>query len=189
MKIRETKIKNFKFITLIVILFSISCGNNSKNLETKLNEYKKTYENGDYVKMSSFVLPGLIEQFGGTENFVNTMNSLPELFLGMGMEVDMKKMKFGELGKILSKSNYLISVVPTTLPIKINNVEGVIKSSVICFSQDNGETWFFIEGNDEGRSSISNTNPEIIQMINVPLPEMNINGKTMVQKGGNWVEK
>jgi alpha-L-arabinofuranosidase len=103
MKIRETKIKNFKFITLIVILFSISCGNNSKNLETKLNEYKKTYENGDYVKMSSFVLPGLIEQFGGTENFVNTMNSLPELFLGMGMEVDMKKMKFSMVE--LSKKN------------------------------------------------------------------------------------
>ena len=180
---------NFKNLVLFICIFSFACNSSTKKLENKLNEYKQSYINGDYVKMSSFILPSMIEEAGGTENFVNTMNSIPKIFAQMGMDVDLKKMKFGEVGKVYEKNEFLISVVSTTLPLKIKNINGEIKSSIICFSDDKGETWFFIEGNDEGRSAISNTNPQIIQMINVPTPEMNINGKTLVQKGGNWVVK
>lgn len=180
---------NIALLILFISIFSFSsCDNSSKNLQTKLNEYSLSYTNGDYVKMSSFVLPSVIEKLGGTEEFVKTMNSLPETFQSVGMEVDMKNMKFGEVGKIFNKSDFMISVVPTTLPIKVNGVDGKIKSSILCFSEDKGDTWFFIEGNDDGRSAISNTNPEIIQMITVPVTELEINGKKLVQKGGQWVE-
>jgi hypothetical protein len=180
---------SISLMILISILSFLSCDNSSNNLQKKLNEYLLSYQNGDYVKMSSFVLPSVIEKFGGTQEFVKTMNSLPESFRSMGMEVDLKNMKFGEVGKIFNKSNYMISVIPTTLPIKVNGSDGKIKSSLICFSEDKGETWFFIEGNDDGRIAISNTNPEIIQMITVPVTELEIDGKNLVQKGGQWVEK
>ena len=178
------------FISLLLLsTIVVSCSQNKSQLKEKLDQYISCYTTGDYVKMSSFLLPSQISAMGGTESFVNTMNSLPETFASLGMIVDIKKIKFGEIGEIYEKSNFLISVVPTTLPIEINGMAGTLTGSVICFSEDKGETWYFIEGNDEGRSAISNTNPVIIQMITVPSPELKVNGKVLVQKGGEWVEK
>jgi hypothetical protein len=187
--LNKTKMKKLLFFLVVLSTFTISCSNNKSKLKEKLDQYISSYKTGDYVKMSSFVLPSQISEMGGTESFVNTMNSLPETFASLGMVVDIKKLEFGEIGEIYEKSNFLISVVPTTLPIEINGMRGTITGSVICFSEDKGETWYFIEGNDEGRSAISNTNPEIIQMITVPAPELKVNGKVLVQKGGQWVEK
>ncbi len=181
-----------KKLTILLVALTtliLSCSQKKNKLKEKLDQYATSYQMEDYVKMSSFVLPSVMEQIGGTENFVNLMTSLPATFANAGMKVDLRKIEFGEIGEIYEKSNFLISVVTTTLPIEVNNMKGTIKSSVIGFSEDKGETWYFIEGNDEGRTAISNTNPEIIQLIKVPTPEMKIGDKILVQKGGQWIKK
>lgn len=181
-----------KKLTILLVALTtliLSCSQKKNKLKEKLDQYATSYQMEDYVKMSSFVLPSVMEQIGGTENFVNLMTSLPATFANAGMKVDLRKIEFGEIGEIYEKRNFLISVVTTTLPIEVNNMKGTIKSSVIGFSEDKGETWYFIEGNDEGRTAISNTNPEIIQLIKVPTPEMKIGDKILVQKGGQWIKK
>lgn len=181
--------KKLLFSLVVLTTLMLSCAQNKSKLRETLDQYANAYKMEDYVKMSSFVLPGIIEQIGGTEAYVNLMQSLPETFASMGMKVDMRKMAFGEIDEIHEKGDYLIAVVPTTLPIEINGLKGNIKSSLLCFSEDKGKTWYFIEGNDEGRSAISNSNPEIIQMITVPTPEMKVGDKVLIQKSGQWIEK
>ena len=88
---------------------------------------------------------------------------------------------------IVKHDNYIITVVPTTLPIILSGLSGITESSIIGFSEDNGDTWFFIEGTDEGRMTIANYSPEILQKIDVPTPMLKIGEKTLIQKNGQWI--
>ena len=178
--------KKIILIQCIALLFLLACTNKKDKLIEKLNIYKECFKTKDYIKMSSMVLPSIIEEAGGTDKFVEMMNEALEISAEQGIHLDISKLEVGDPGKLYKKNDYLISVIPTKLPIEINSSKGEIESSIIGFSEDNGATWFFIEGDDEGRSSIANTNPEIIQMINVPTPKLTINNKTLYQKNGQW---
>lgn len=157
-----------------------------KILLEKLDIYKGCYQRKDYIKMSSFVLPILIQDIGGVDKFVEQMKNLPHFFESKGMQVDMSASTFGEPEQFYKSGNSIISLVCTKLPISINNQKGFIESSIICFSKDEGATWFFIEGDNEGKSYIAATNPEIIQELDVPIPQIRINGKILYQKNGSW---
>ena len=177
-----------KLLLLAVILLSqFSCTSKDDVLKEKLNIYKECYRNKDYIKMSSLVLPSIIEEAGGPDKFVELMKSLPSFFESVGMRVDVSKLEFGEPNKIYDISSFSIAVVPTKLPIEMQNQKGYIRGSVICFSEDKGRTWFFIEGSDEGRSAIANTNPEIIQNLEIPTPTLIIGGQILHQRNGEWI--
>ena len=157
------------------------------NVDEKLSQYMKCWKEKDYICMSTMVFPKVIEEAGGVEGFVEMMNSLPSLLEELGMEMDASKMIFGNRKPIVKHDNYIITVVPTTLPIILSGLSGITEGSIIGFSEDNGDTWFFIEGTDEGRMTIANYSPEILQKIDVPTPMLKIGEKTLIQKNGQWI--
>jgi hypothetical protein len=176
------------FFLLIILVCQLSCTSKIDGLKEKLNIYKECYKDKDFIKMSSLVLPSIVQEAGGPDKFVELMNNIPGFFESLGINVDVSTLQFGEPSKIYEISNYSVAVVPTKLPIAVQSQKGYIKSSVICFSEDNGRTWFFIEGSDEGRIAIANTNPEIIQTITIPTPKLIVGGKVFHQRNGEWYD-
>ena len=152
-----------------------------------LLKYKKCFIENDFICMSSMVLPSVVESLGGVEGFVDTMASVPAFLEQVGMSMDASKMQFGDRGPIVTDDQYLVSVIPTTIPILINGQSAIIESSVIGFSGDNGETWFFIEGNGEGKMMIANESPRVLQKVDVPTPRLKMNGQTMIERNGQWI--
>jgi hypothetical protein len=174
------KIGNCQYISLL------DQDASKKTLLEKLNIYKECYQRKDYIKMSSFILPILIHDIGGVDKFVEQMNNLPRFFKSKGMQIDMSTIIFGEPEQFYKNENSMIALVSTKLPVAINDQKGFIESSIICVSKDGGITWSFIEGDNEGKSYLAFTNPEIIQELEIPIPKIKINNKTLYQKNGSW---
>ncbi len=139
--------------------------------------------------MSSFVLPSIVEEAGGVDGFVLLMQSLVDLLAEVGMTMDPADMEFGAPGPIVSHEDVLVSVIPTEVGITIQGQAGSINASVVGFSQDGGETWFFIEGSDEGRAAIAEVAPEVLQKVEIPTTTMTVGDTTLVQQNGAWVEE
>lgn len=182
-------LKKVLFIVLASI-FIMGCGNEAENnLNGSLDRYKSCMEDQDYITMASMALPGYIEGIGGADQFVRLMKAIPGILAQQGMKADMSKMEFGSPSKIVTYNDLCASVIPTTLPMEVRNIEGVITGSIVALSEDKGQTWFFLEGNNEGKTVLADTVPELLHRITLPNPSLTINGKTLVQRNGQWVQQ
>ncbi len=166
-----------------------STGQVGESLEAKLTQYKKCYTQKDSICLSTMVLPSVVEEVGGVQEFVQLMESVPALLAQQGFTMDAAKMEFGESGPIVSHEEYLVSVVPTRQPVVVQGQEGVIESSIVAFSGDNGETWFFLEGTDESKFAIANDSPQLLQKVDIPAPKLTLGDRTLVQRNGQWTQE
>jgi hypothetical protein len=71
-------------------------------------------------------------------------------------------------------------------------MDGVLNLSIVAYSEDEGNTWFFTGGNKAGLQ-IANINTEILEKISVPVPTL-IFGEgddiiTLVRQNRRWVKK
>ncbi len=99
--------------------------------------------------------------------------------------------EFSKPGEIVSDGNMYISVIRQSIPITTKGIDeelkdayllfhpnfpaavfegmdGVFKMSIIAFSEDKGNTWFFTGGNKMSLS-VENIKPEILEKIDIPV--------------------
>jgi hypothetical protein len=179
----------FISLALAVVLLS-GCSNQTEtSLNQKLKQYKKCYTEKDYICMSTMVLPSVIEETGGVEGFIQLMDSLPTILAQQGFTMDAAEMEFGKSGKIVAHEEFAVSVIPTKQPVVVQGTNGIVEGSVIAFSADKGDTWFFLEGSDEGKIAIANDAPALLQKIDIPVPKLKLGDVVLIQKNGQWIKQ
>jgi len=177
--------KRIFFIFLIVISFPFSTLGTERYkelLKQDLEVYVKCYANQNYRCMSSYIVPSVINKMGGIDGFIKTMKFLPEMFKKSGVEFNSKLFTTGEPGPIVIEKNILVSIIPTRTSIKLNGKNGIINASIIGISKNKGETWFYVEGTNEGRSILKEISNDLYNFLNFPDNTLYINGKTRVIK-------
>ena len=163
----------------------------AQSLGEALEQYKKASVNHDHIAMASFMLPSIVEQIGGTAQVIEMLQSLYPQLEQQGFRL--KEVSFGPLGTIVRHGGQLLSVIPTSTPVNLDGKSGSLRSSVVALSSEEGKTWFFVEGSDEGRMHISDVAPGVLQNISVPTPSLILgsgsNEVTLIQQNGEWVRK
>jgi hypothetical protein len=139
--------------------------------------------------MSTMVLPSIVEQTGGVEGFIQIMKSVPAILAQQGLTMNAVDMEFGESSKIVTYEDFAVSVIPTKQPVVVQGKNGIIESSVIAFSGDKGNTWFFLEGSDEGKMAIANDSPALLQKIDIPVPKLRLGDVVLAQRNGQWTKQ
>jgi len=184
------KIYKVLLTAIIAVLVSCSGSGPKKVLSEKLKEYQDSYSNENYIKMSSYMVPSIIEASGGTEAFVTIMKQTFETLKQQG--TDMSKMIFDQPSDIVEVDGLMVSVVETHMPITSSGLKGMLNSSIIAFSEDGGDVWYFMDGGNDGASTLAGSSPEILQKITIPNSTMELkNGEEiikMVQKNGQWIK-
>lgn len=102
--------------------------------------------------------------------------------------------EFSKPAEIVSDDNMYISVIQQIIPITTKGIDeelkdayllfhpnfpatvfegmdGVFKMSIIAYSEDEGNTWFFTGGNKMSLS-VENIKPEILEKIPIPVPTL-----------------
>ncbi|KHE90453.1 MAG: hypothetical protein K8F52_13080 [Candidatus Scalindua rubra] len=163
---------------------------NSKleKLESGLNAYKESFRSGDYTRAASMVSPNMINKVGGKENFARLIRKFTDSTI---ITLKPSLVEFSKPGEIVSDDNIYISVIRQIIPITTKGIDedikdtyllchptfparvfegmdGVFNMSIIAYSKDEGNTWFFTGGNRMSLS-VENIKPEILEKINIPV--------------------
>ncbi len=163
---------------------------NSKleKLESRLNAYKEAFRSGDYTRAASMVSPNMINKVGGKENFARLVRKFTDSTI---ITLKPSLVEFSKPEEIVSDDNMNISVIRQTIPITTKGIDeelkdayllfhpnfpatvfegmdGVFKMSIIAYSEDEGNTWFFAGGNKMSLS-VENIKPEILEKITIPV--------------------
>jgi len=159
-----------------------------KKLEARLDAYKKAFRSGDYTGAASMVSPNMISKVGGKENFARLVRKFTDSTI---ITLKPSLVKFSKPGEIVSDGNMYVSVIRQSIPITTKGIDedlkeayllfhptfpatvfegmdGVFKLSVIAYSEDEGNTWFFTGGNKMSLS-VENIKPEILEKITIPV--------------------
>ncbi len=186
-------------IAFIVLLYICVCssaeaqpGNSMlEKLESRLSAYKDAFRSNDYTRAASLVSPNMINKIGGEENFARLVQKFTDSTI---MTLDPSLIEFSKPEEIVSYDNMYISVIRQIIPITTKGIDeelkdaylmfnptfpasvfegmdGVFKMSVIAYSEDEGNTWFFTGGNKMSLS-VENIGPEIVEKINIPVPAL-----------------
>jgi hypothetical protein len=185
-----------------------------EKLESRLNAYKDAFRAGDYTRAASMVSPNMINKIGGAGNYATLVRTFTDSTI---IILKPSLMEFSKPGEIVSYDNMYISVIRQIVPITTKGIDedlkdaylmfhptfptavfegigmdGVFKLSVIAYSEDEGNTWFFTGGNKMSLD-VENIGPEILEKITIPVP-MLIFGEgndkiTLYRQDKQWVER
>ncbi len=185
-----------------------------ENLEARLNVYKDAFRSGDYTKAASFISPNMINKVGSKENFARLMQKFTDSTI---ITLKPSLVEFSKPGEVVSDDNMYISVIRQIIPITTRGIDeelkdaylmfhptfpatvfegvgmdGVFKISVIAYSEDEGNTWFFTGGNKMSLN-VENIKLEILEKIAIPVPTL-IFGEghdkiILYRQNKQWVER
>ena len=173
----------FKFFLIILFLFFLLTGRSyalekyQVLLKNDLLNYVSCYKNQNYICMSSYVLPEVIKNLGGVQNFIKLMETVPDMFRKSGIELLPNLFNTGTPSPIITDTKNIISIIPTITPVRFNNADGVIKGFIIAVSRNKGRKWFYVEGSNEGEQYLKNLSREIYELIKFPQKTLNVNNK------------
>ncbi len=181
-------------------------------LESRLGAYKDAFRSKDYVKAASFVSPNKINKIGGARNFAKIVQKFTESTI---ISLKPTLIEFSKPEEIVFYNNMYISVVKKIIPVTTKGIDeevkeayllfnpgfpaiifegmdGVFNLSIVAYSEDEGNTWFFTGGNRAGLQ-IANIDTEILEKIRIPVPTL-IFGEgddiiTLVRQNRRWVKK
>ncbi len=213
--------KDLSRIIIFFVLLLISVCNSGEaqydnsileKLEARLSAYKDTFRSKDYARAASFVSPNMINKIGGEENFARLVRKFTDSTI---IILKPSLVEFSKAEKIVPYSNMYISVIRQIIPITTKGIDeelkdayllfnptfpatvfegmdGVFKMSIIAYSEDEGNTWFFTGGNKMSLSA-ENIGPEILEKINIPVPTL-IFGEgsdkiTLYRQNKQWVRR
>jgi len=151
---------------ILVILFSCNNVSNKKssstideNLKTQLTSYFNSLFNGENEKVTNYIYPALFEWADyeyadddeySREAFINYF--IDEMQLVMRY-AESKNYDFGvdlkNITKRISYNDQLIFLINTVLYMQKGSNRQEILTEIVCISDDSGQSWRFIEKDDD----------------------------------------
>lgn len=181
--------KKLSSILIFLVLLAGCASKAEKNLQDTLKRYSNCYARADYICMASMLPSEVIKKGGGVEALATTIKRLHEALNRQGIAMHIEGLRFGKPGRIVQHNDYMVSVVPTEIPVNVKGERGAIMNSIIALSDDRGKTWSLLEGTDEARALIASISPSLIQNIEIPSVRVKVGSIELVQKNGIWIRK
>ncbi|MGK5086013.1 hypothetical protein WDW86_00500 [Bdellovibrionota bacterium FG-2] len=164
--------------------------NPDQTLRQAVGRYVDAYAHEDYITMASFALPNILQSFGGAEGYSKMLQMVTAKYKQeMGFAVN--QLKAGKPSEIQKGKAAWAAVIPTEAPTSRNDAKGTIYSSLVGLTEDNGETWFFMDGGETAKKIIADDDPALLQKITIPelylYMELGDLRKYSVMRNGKWV--
>jgi hypothetical protein len=161
-----------KILPVIVFSFyaSICLGQPKESiLKSQALDMGKAMVAGDSRSFAKYMLPELITVGGGTDKVIQMMDSMFILFKGFGGQV--KKITYGNPGKIINFNKELQTTLPQTTEITSSIADVILTSTLVAISRDNGKNWYFLDPTMNKAEQRKGKLPPISPELNVPPPQ------------------
>ncbi len=161
------------------------------NLATALHEFTRAYRERDYKTVVSYFPDSEIVRRGGRDQAEESLwfeNTAPIICLEMkhywGLHKDLWELPISHVGR------KWLAVVSTTAHLKkLDNQQftNKLEGSLLCFSNDNGETWRFLDGNADAFANIRQQHPKLAAKITCPPQIHIIDDRALIKVDGEWI--
>lgn len=113
-------------------------------VKKQAQELADAFVAGNFEKMADLTYPALVELLGGKDKMVA---GLKQEMSGAGAEgFRVLSMPVGEPKRVVKSRDYLLSVVPVTMRVKMSDGVFAQRITYLGVSQDGGQNWTFVSG-------------------------------------------
>jgi hypothetical protein len=162
--------KNFlSFLFCCFFILSTSGQPAQSIMKAQALEMGKAMVAKDSKMFAKYMLPELVEVGGGTDKVVQMMDSMFTIFETFGGQV--KKITYGNPGKILKFNNELQTTLPQTTEITSSLADVILTSTLVAISRDKGKNWYFFDPTMNKAEKLKDKLPKLSPEIVVPPPQ------------------
>jgi hypothetical protein len=166
----------------------MGCTDPARQLEKRALEYRDAIRNADYVKLATYTLPAVIELAGGKTKFTEMAGLAAFKMEAIG--IFPKRIELEAPGSLLVIDRICVSIIPSHIPVRFNDKHGTLMSSVIAFSEDKGENWYFSEATDQVLTMLETDYPVLKSRLSLPAPRLSLSKgdghEVLVKQDGTW---
>ena len=194
-----TYLRLFSVLLAVPLLLSLGCQSNSDTgktsvqLKVSLNEAVKRYTgyltSEDFVGAAAFILPEVAKEMGGVARVVQFFKNTYDSYPTKSFIIHLADLQVTKTSPIVKVKNKLGAVIHTKTPVVYKALAAEVFSSMIAISTDDGESWYFLEGTDEGRILLTELHIDLMQKLQPPTPYMKLGEDTLYQQNGSWARK
>ncbi|HEV2882978.1 MAG TPA: hypothetical protein VGX24_17035 [Pyrinomonadaceae bacterium] len=122
----------------------VSAQVDKSRVKKQAQELADAFVAGNFEKMADLTYPALVELLGGKDKMVA---GLKQEMSGAGAEgFRVLSMPVGEPKRVVKSRDYLLSVVPVTMRVKMSDGVFAQRITYLGVSQDGGQNWTFVSG-------------------------------------------
>lgn len=155
------------FILIIMFFHSIGWSQNSILEEAKkMGGYLLSNDFEHYV---NYTYPKVMKDMGGRHQLKQTLQKQMEELLLQG--VNIVSIKYGEPSVILKEKKELQATLPQEVIFNTPNGKVLSTSSLICISQNDGESWYFIDPGERTLEILRISLPNISKKLIISHPQ------------------
>ena len=141
----------------------------AKQIKVQANAMAQLLLKKDYKSFSKFTFPKIKEMMGGEEGMVKML----EQYIG-GMEANgysFVSLTIDEPSDIVKSGNELQCVVPEKIEMKVPGGKAVSNAYLIAISEDNGNSWYFIDTSSMDIAKMKEVLPNLSAQLVIPEKE------------------
>jgi hypothetical protein len=122
----------------------VSAQVDKSRVKKQAQELADAFVAGNFEKMADLTYPALVELIGGKDKMVAGLKQEMSSTGAEGFRV--LSMPVGEPKRVVKSRDYLLSVVPVTMRVKMSDGVFAQRITYLGVSQDGGQNWTFVSG-------------------------------------------
>jgi hypothetical protein len=123
------------------------------------NKMMNSYKLKDYDNFIDGIYPMIVSTAGGKEKMRTELEKALNIMSEQGISID--SVIFSKPNPIIRTKEELQTTLVETLIMTIPQGKMINKSTLICISADNGETWFFIDSSNNDVKTLQSQFPNL----------------------------
>lgn len=133
----------FLFLLFASATFFAQAQDYTQSIKSDVENLKVAFDAKDFNKLTDFTYPSVVEQMGGKELMVQTLETGFQQLQTQG--VTFKALEIGEIGKVYEAGDELHALVAQKLEMSVPGGTVKAASYLLAISQNNGKNWYFID--------------------------------------------
>lgn len=156
-------------IFILIILFFHSLGWSQNSIREDAKQMGEYLLKSDFEHYVNYTYPKVMKDMGGRQQLKQTLKKQMEELLLQGVNIE--SIKYGEPSVILKEKKELQATLPQEVIFKTPNGKILSTSSLICISQNDGESWYFIDPGERTLDILRITLPNLSKKLIISPPQ------------------
>ena len=161
--------KCFTFLFFVLVSFSLNAQSQVENMLRDAKTYNKAYLDNDFKTFTAMNVPSIVERAGGAEVMTKVSKEQYETMVSAGMKF--VSISPNKPSKIMFAGEDLHAILPQQVVTKIGDDEYSRISYYLASSNDEGNTWTFVDLEPYDAESIEIYVPSFTGELEIPAVE------------------
>lgn len=158
----------FKQLIFLLLIGTAAFAQQATVVRKQAEQMGQALLNKDYKTFVQYTYPTILKQMGGADKMARSIRKQME---DMQKSATILSVSYGQPSAVIKEGNELQCTIPQEMVVKLQQGKVKSTSTLLAFSADKGEHWYFVDAGDRDIAAVRATLPNASKKLVIPKPQ------------------